>query len=82
MKQAGKAPVERADDHQAGCKYIKVFHSAKVFLFSMSGRLCQPLFDLKEKVFYCEERREEVFPVRKEYRCKQQLHENDLEHGD
>ena len=55
MKQAGEAPIKRADDHQAGCEYIKVFHSAKFFLSFVSGRLCQPQFDLKEKLFYCEE---------------------------
>ena len=50
MKQAGEAPIERADDHQAGCEYIKVFHSANFFLSFVSGRLCQPQFDLREKV--------------------------------
>ena len=82
MKHAGEAPVKRADDHQAGCEYIKVFHSANFFLSFVAGRLCQPQFDLKEKLFYCEEHRKDVFPVRKEYCRKQQLHENDLEHGD
>ena len=82
MKQADEAPIKRADDHQAGCKYIKVFHNAKVFLFALAGMLCQPQFDLKEKLFYCEEHRNDVFPLRKESCQKQQLHENDLEHGD
>jgi hypothetical protein len=82
VKHAGKAPVKRANDHQAGCKYIKVFHNWKVILSLRVGMLRQPQFDLKEKLFYCEEQGEDVFPLRKESCRKQQLHENDLEYGD
>ena len=82
MEHAGEAPVERADDHQAGCEYIKIFHSANFFLSFVSGRMRQPQFDLREKLFYCEEHSESVFPVRKKCRRKQHLQENDLEHGD
>jgi hypothetical protein len=82
MKQACEAPVQRADDHQTGCDYIKAFHSAKFFLSFVSGSMRQPPFDLKEKVFYCEAHGRDVFPLRKKCCRKQQSHENDLEHGD
>ena len=81
MKQAGEAPIERADDHKSGCEHIKIFHKANSFLSFVCGRLRQPQFDLKEKLFYCEKHSEGVFPVLKKRRPKHHLHENDLKHG-
>jgi len=52
------------------------------FLSFVSGRMCQSQFDLREKLFYCEAHIKDVFRVRKNYCRKQQLQENDLEHGD
>lgn len=56
MKQAGEAPIERADDHKACGEYIKIFHGATFFL-------SLPQLDLREKQFYCKEQEEDVFPL-------------------